>query len=106
MRSLSAVTSVPARGIASIFRWQGAFIGIVGTVVGISIGLLACWFQQEFALISLPPEIYFIDFLPVIVDPKDVAIVAAVSIAITLVATLYPARRASKLYPVEILRYE
>ena len=69
-------------------------------------GLLVCWFQMKFALVSLPPEIYFIDFLPVIVDPKDVAIVAAVSIVITLVATLYPSRRASRLYPVEILRYE
>jgi lipoprotein-releasing system permease protein len=97
---------VPARGIAAIFRWQGAIIGIVGTFTGIGLGLLTCWLQQTFALISLPPEIYFIDFLPVIIDPKDVAIVATVSIVITLVATLYPARRASRLYPVEILRYE
>jgi lipoprotein-releasing system permease protein len=97
---------VPSRGIGAIFRWQGAIIGMVGTVLGISIGLFACWLQRTFSLISLPPEIYFIDFLPVIVDPKDVLIVAVVSLAISWLATIYPARRASRLYPIEILRYE
>jgi lipoprotein-releasing system permease protein len=97
---------VPARGIGAIFRWQGVVVGIVGTVVGVLLGLVVCWLQQTFSLVSLPPEIYFIDFLPVIVDPRDVAVVATVSIAISLLATIYPSRRASRLYPIEILRYE
>jgi lipoprotein-releasing system permease protein len=97
---------VPARGIGAIFRWQGAIIGVVGTILGIALGLLVCWLQKTFSLVSLPPEIYFIDFLPVIVDPKDVTIVAVVAIIISLLATLYPSYRASRLYPVEILRYE
>ncbi|MBI5867245.1 MAG: lipoprotein-releasing ABC transporter permease subunit [candidate division Zixibacteria bacterium] len=97
---------VPSRGIGAIFRWQGITIGTVGTGVGISLGLALCWVQKTFSLVSLPPEIYFIDFLPVIVDPRDVIIVAVLAVLISFVATIYPARRASKLYPVEILRYE
>ena len=57
-------------------------------------------------LVSLPPEIYFIDSLPVIVDVKDVLVVGILAIVISFIATIYPARRAAKLYPVEILRYE
>jgi lipoprotein-releasing system permease protein len=97
---------VPSRGIGAIFRWQGITIGVVGTVLGISLGLMLCWIQKTFSLVSLPPEIYFIDFLPVIVDPQDVLIVAVLAVVISFVATIYPASRASKLYPVEILRYE
>jgi lipoprotein-releasing system permease protein len=97
---------VPSRGIGAIFRWQGIAIGAVGTILGITLGLAACWVQKTFSLVSLPPEIYFIDFLPVIVDPQDVLIVAVLAVAVSFVATIYPARRASKLYPVEILRYE
>jgi len=97
---------VPSRGIGAIFRWQGITIGVVGTVLGISLGLVLCWVQKTFSLVSLPPEIYFIDFLPVIVDVQDVLIVAVLAVVISFLATIYPASRASKLYPVEILRYE
>lgn len=97
---------VPSRGIGAIFRLQGITIGTVGTVVGISLGLVLCWVQKTFSLVSLPPEIYFIDFLPVIVDAQDVIIVAVLAVLISFIATIYPARRAAKLYPVEILRYE
>lgn len=97
---------VPARGISAIFQLQGAIIGIVGTVFGISLGLVICWLQQTFSLVSLPPEIYFIDFLPVRVALFDVLAVAGVSLLISFLATIYPSRRAARLYPVEILRYE
>ena len=97
---------VPSRGIGAIFRWQGSIIGIAGTFVGICLGLTACWLQQTYSLVSLPPEIYFIDYLPVKVDPVDVVMVAIVAIVISLLATIYPAWKASRLYPIEILRYE
>jgi len=97
---------VPSRGISSIFQLQGTIIGVVGTFIGIALGLLVCWLQQTFSLVSLPPEIYFIDFLPVKVVPMDVVVVAAVALCISFLATLYPARRAARLYPIEILRYE
>jgi lipoprotein-releasing system permease protein len=97
---------VPSSGVRAIFMWQGSIIGIVGTGLGLALGLLMCWVQKTFNLVSLPPEIYFIDSLPVIVDVKDVMVVGILAIVISFIATIYPARRASKLYPVEILRYE
>ncbi|MEW5701061.1 MAG: lipoprotein-releasing ABC transporter permease subunit [Candidatus Zixiibacteriota bacterium] len=97
---------VPARGIRAIFLWQGTTIGLVGTIIGLAIGLSLCWVQHTFRLISLPPEIYFIDSLPVIVDPFDVILVGVLAIVISFLATIYPAGRAARLYPVEILRYE
>jgi lipoprotein-releasing system permease protein len=97
---------VPSSGIRAIFMWQGSIIGIVGTVLGLALGLVMCWVQKTFNLVSLPPEIYFIDSLPVIVDIKDVLVVGVLAIVISFLATVYPARRAARLYPVEILRYE
>lgn len=97
---------VPSSGIRAIFMWQGSIIGIVGTGLGLVLGLVMCWVQKTFNLVSLPPEIYFIDSLPVIVDVKDVLVVGVLAIVISFVATIYPARRAARLYPVEILRYE
>lgn len=97
---------VPSSGVRAIFMWQGSIIGIVGTFLGLLLGLAMCWVQQTFNLVSLPPEIYFIDSLPVIVDIKDVLVVGVLAIVISFLATIYPARRAARLYPVEILRYE
>lgn len=97
---------VPSSGVRAIFMWQGSIIGIVGTGLGLALGLLLCWVQKTFDLVSLPPEIYFIDSLPVIVDFKDVLVVGVLAIVISFLATIYPARRAARLYPVEILRYE
>ncbi len=97
---------VPSSGVRKIFMWQGSIIGIVGTLLGLILGLVMCWVQRTFSLVSLPPEIYFIDSLPVIVDIKDVLVVGVLAIVISFLATIYPARRAARLYPVEILRYE
>jgi len=97
---------VPSRGIRAIFLWQGTTIGLVGTMIGLACGLGICWVQHTFNLISLPPEIYFIDSLPVIVDPLDVILVGVLAVVISFLATIYPAGRAARLYPVEILRYE
>lgn len=97
---------VPASGIRAIFMLHGTTIGIVGTVLGLLLGLALSWVQNTFSLVSLPPEIYFIDSLPVIIDVRDVLVVGIVAITISFLATIYPAGRASRLYPVEILRYE
>ncbi|HEX9750562.1 MAG TPA: lipoprotein-releasing ABC transporter permease subunit [candidate division Zixibacteria bacterium] len=96
----------PSRGIRAIFMWQGSLIGITGTTIGLILGLGMCWVQKTFSLVSLPAEIYFIDSLPVIVDVRDVAIVGVVALVISFLATIYPAGRAARLYPVHILRYE
>jgi lipoprotein-releasing system permease protein len=96
----------PTNGITRIFMIKGMIIGALGTLTGSAVGLLLCWLQDTFNFIPLPPEIYFINSLPVDVRPEDVLLVCAVSLVVSFLATIYPARRASRLYPVEVFRLE
>jgi lipoprotein-releasing system permease protein len=93
-------------GIMRIFVLQGIAAGVVGTILGGSLGLGLCHLQEKFRLISLPPEIYFISSLPVQVKVIDVLLVSLATLALTLLATIYPARKAASLSPVEVIRYE
>jgi lipoprotein-releasing system permease protein len=107
-REIAILKSMGAlRGsIMRIFVYQGLMTGLVGTLLGTILGVSICLAQQEFGIISLPADIYFIDRLPVRMEPVDILVIATTSILLSLVAALYPAYRAGRLYPVEILRYE
>jgi lipoprotein-releasing system permease protein len=96
----------PTKGITRIFVIKGTLIGLLGTVVGSIVGLGLCWLQHTFNLIPLPAEIYFIDSLPVDIQVPDVLLICAVSLLVSFLATIYPARRAARLYPVEVFRLE
>lgn len=91
--------------IYRIFIYQGLVIGGIGTVLGCLIGFVLCWAQQHFALISIPGDMYFISSLPVDMDVVDFALVAAISMVICLATSIYPARKAAGLMPVEAIRY-
>jgi lipoprotein-releasing system permease protein len=91
--------------IMRIFVIQGTLLGIVGTLVGTGIGFLACWLQQEFHLVSIPSEIYFINTLPIDMRLHEFVLIAVSSVLISFLATLYPSRRASRLFPSDILRH-
>jgi lipoprotein-releasing system permease protein len=97
---------MPARSIKRIFFAQGIVIGLVGTLTGLVIGLIAAVAVDRYRLIPLDPSVYFIDHLPIDTRPWDVALIVVASLAIAALATLYPARQAARLYPVEAIRHE
>jgi len=92
-------------GVMKVFMVQGSLIGVIGTVLGVVTGLVLClgllWFG-----VRLDPDVYYVDRLPINVDPLDYMVVAACSLCITIAATIYPAVAASRLRPVEGIRYE
>ena len=100
--------------IMRIFFLDGAFIGVVGTILGVILGLLVCYnietIRQFLEGLSgrelFSAEIYFLSKLPAKVDVTEVSVVASISLLLSFLATLYPAYRAAKFDPVEALRYE
>ncbi len=92
--------------ILKVFMVQGLVIGLVGTTLGSGAGLGLVWLLDRYEFITLPGDVYFIDRLPVALDPLDLALIIVVSILIAFVATIYPARQASRLEPVEAIRHE
>jgi len=104
----------PSKGILKIFIIEGLVIGVVGTVLGGILGLGAAFNLEKitgfvenlFGFKILASDVYYIDKLPSQVNPIDVGMIVMTAILISLLATLYPSWRASKLDPAEALRYE
>jgi lipoprotein-releasing system permease protein len=92
--------------IRRIFLLQGFLISLLGTALGLALGYLAAWAGGHYHFIHLSAEVYSIDTLPFAPRPLDGVIVAAVSIGISLLATLYPSSAAARVLPAEALRYE
>jgi lipoprotein-releasing system permease protein len=92
--------------IRRIFLLQGLLISALGTVLGLALGYLAAWAGAHYHFIHLPADVYSIDTLPFAPRLVDGLIVAAVSIGISLLATLYPSSAAARILPAEALRYE
>ncbi len=95
-----------AESIRKIFFFQGAMIGVIGTALGVGLGLLWCWLANTLELIKVPPDIYQVAFVPFRLRPSDLMLIIGVSLLITFLAPLFPARRAAKVDPVVALRYE
>jgi lipoprotein-releasing system permease protein len=95
-----------AGNIRRIFFFQGALIGVVGTSLGVALGLGWCWLANTFRLIRIPVDIYQISFVPFRLRGLDLALIVGVSLAISFVSTLFPSRRAAKTDPVVALKYE
>ena len=96
----------PASAIQRIFILQGITIGAIGTVVGANLGVIVSWVCDRYELFSLPGDVYQITHLRSCVDPVDVATIVLAALLVCLVATIYPARRASAVDPAEALRYQ
>ena len=95
-----------ASSIGSVFLIAGMLIGVVGTVAGSAFGLLLIWVQNTYRIIRLAGDVYQISYLPMKLTGSDFTLVVGATLAISLLATLSPARRAARLDPVEVLRYE
>ena len=92
--------------IASIFVFKGAVIGILGTVAGILGGLGGAALLERYQFIELPKDVFYVSTVPVRIYPENFAMVAVAAVAICIIATLYPARQAARLAPVDVIRYE
>ena len=110
LKSMGATST----GIMKIFMVNGLVIGVTGTLLGLGGGLLvttnldriAKFVERLFGINAFPGDVYFLDKLPHQVNPPDVVVVVMVSLVISFLATLYPSWQASRLNPVEALRYE
>ncbi len=94
------------RMILRVFMIQGLSIGVIGTTVGAVLGLVIAWALDTFEIIKIPPEVYFVDQLPVSIHAADVGMIVGVSLLIAFLATIYPALQASRLQPVRAIRHE
>ncbi len=94
------------RSIMYLFMAQGVSIGIVGIIIGVMVGTGFCYFANGHHWIKLPVGAYALDYLPFHATAIDVVIVAAVTITISFLSTIFPSLNAARLDPVEALRYE
>ena len=94
-----------AATIQRLFIFNGLVIGFIGTFLGMISGVTLCILLKRYRFIELPGDVYYITTLPVQLDMLDTTIIGIAAIAICLLATLYPARQASRLNPVEAIRY-
>lgn len=92
--------------VRRIFLAQGVLIGLTGTLVGAGLGFLLGKLVNDGHWIPIDPSIYFIDHLPVLIEPLDAALVIGASLIVATLAPLYPAVQAARLDPVPAIRYE
>ncbi|MBV9957161.1 MAG: ABC transporter permease [Acidobacteria bacterium] len=93
-----------ARNIMLVFMLEGASVGIIGALLGVLLGLSACFFGDRYKLVSLPADVYSLSSVPFHARAQDVALAAVVAFVLSLVATIYPARAAARVRPAEALR--
>ncbi|MEW6076533.1 MAG: lipoprotein-releasing ABC transporter permease subunit [Thermodesulfobacteriota bacterium] len=93
------------KSIRRIFVFEGMLIGGVGTLLGVALGVVACLLLKRYHFIELSSDVYYITTLPVQLEWLDVSIIAGAALTICYLATLYPSSQASKVNPVEAIRY-
>lgn len=99
-------TGARRRQVRRIFVLQGLAVSILGTVAGLLGGYAFAWVADRWRLIPLNPEVYAIPYVPFHANGRDAIWIAAAALAISVAATILPARSAARILPVEILRFE
>jgi lipoprotein-releasing system permease protein len=93
-----------ARSLMGIFVIEGAIVGLLGAVAGVSLGAVAILIANRYQLISLPADVYSISNVPLNLHFRDAALAAAIAFALSIIATIYPAHAAARIRPAETLR--
>ena len=102
---INAMGGLPST-ISRIFMLKGLIIGATGTVIGATVGSLLVWYLNTQKIIALDKQVYAISYVPFDLRITDVALVSFLALVVSFLATIYPAVSASRLNPVEGLRYE
>jgi lipoprotein-releasing system permease protein len=107
-RDIAVLMSMGSRReqIRQIFLWQGIAVGATGTLVGLCAGYAFALVAGHYHLIPLDPQVYAVSYVPFHPNPMDGVWITLAAMGISIGATILPARAASRLLPVEILRYE
>lgn len=107
-RDIGILMSLGARrgDILRVFMAQGLAVGLAGTSVGCLLGVATSWLLDHYQVIRLEAQVYYLSYVPFEVQWQDFTVICAMALAISFLATLYPAWRASRLDPVVSLRYE
>ena len=107
-RDIAVLMSLGARGrqVRNIFVWQGVTVGALGTSVGLVLGYSIAWVLDTYRLLQLDPEVYAIPYVPFTTTWVDALWIVGAALGVSAAATLFPARAAARILPVEILRYE
>jgi lipoprotein-releasing system permease protein len=107
-RDIAVLMSMGARRqqIRKIFMLQGVLIGVVGSAIGLAVGYPLCYLADKYQWIRIDESVYAFSYVPFEAHWVHGIWIAAVAIAISFVATLYPAKNATRIAPAEVLRYE
>jgi lipoprotein-releasing system permease protein len=107
-RDIAVLMSMGARysQIRRIFMLQGVLIGVVGSVLGLTVGYTLCYFAEKYRWIRLEESVYSMSYVPFEPHWVDGVWIAGLAILVSFLATLYPARNATRIAPAEVLRYE
>lgn len=100
---LKTMGTTPA-SIARIFVYKGLWIGIIGVLIGWVIGFLIAYLQNTFKFFQLPPDIYFVSYIPIDIHPLDFVLAGAITILVCFLAALYPALQAARASVIDVLR--